>query len=389
MTVRIISTNQLLLPAHASVRRHPPTPESLRGPDYLDLFDAETVFCDVFQSGRDIVMVGPPLLNLEPLFTAATYSLDGETVKGFSTVPLDRAHRSRLVEAGAADTLSVDYGVARATVRVGADLNHLAQGRRVLLAMQRNNPIAWLGEWARLYEANNGVDAVVLYDMMSTEYSQDDLAGALKAVPGICVVIVVSWPFKYGVQPLDRLAGPWDSDFGQYVAWEHARRRFLMLAEAVTVSDVDEIFLAEDGRTIFEHAHASESGIVRFKQHDILPFVEREPTASRGISYADYYFYDPSAPLTTPKYAAIIDRLSDEHQLLVHSVARDYSPETDAIRGRQFLPMKLNWLKGSFDRIHPDRSGPCQHCMKDRRMIEAYDRARHAVSRPAAPSGTE
>ncbi len=50
------------------LRRESPRPEYLRGPGYQEQFDDLTVFYDCFRTadGRGTIMLGPPLLNLEP-----------------------------------------------------------------------------------------------------------------------------------------------------------------------------------------------------------------------------------------------------------------------------------------------------------------------------------
>ncbi len=49
------------LPAFSAARREPPRPVEAREPDYLDKFDAETLFYDAFMGSRGrIVLLGPP-----------------------------------------------------------------------------------------------------------------------------------------------------------------------------------------------------------------------------------------------------------------------------------------------------------------------------------------
>lgn len=351
---RVVFTSEVVLPTHGTLRRRSPRPPELQQSYYQDLFDSQTVFCDVFQSDGSVIMVGPPLLNLQDIFLSARYRIDGQSAGGPRTFELNRAQRTEL-DALAADDLTVEYGEYSAQVRIRSAMNDLFSERTVLVAMQRNNPLKWVTEWVRLYAEANGVDAVILYDLRSTHYSTQELSAAIAAVPGIHCSVVVHWPFKYGVKP-SRQGDPWDSDYGQYVAWEHARHRFLGKARAVTVSDLDEVFLAEDGRSIFEHAAESPTGIVRFRQRFIEPVVTSSPRSDTSVSFANYLHYDPSRPLSTPKYAVIMDKMGERNQFLVHTIAHDYTPETDAIIGRQFEAMKLAWDRGSFDRKHPDVS---------------------------------
>ena len=334
MISRIVRTTELVLPSHANIRRLPPRPPELQQGDYLELFDSQTVWCDVFRSGPRLTMVGPPLLNLRDRFLDAEYKFDGQLVSERpSSYPLNRAETMVL--------------------RVRADLNPLLRDKTVLVGMQRNNELAWIVDWVTFYVTVNRVNAVVIYDLMSTRTTADQVLAALEAIEGLDAALIVEWPYKYGAQP----SGPnqtWDSDYGQYVAWEHCRRRLLQETYAVTIADLDELFLAEDGRSIFDHAADNECGVVRFKQRFIEAAVERAPTAGKERSYDGYYFYDGSAPLSTPKWAAITDRLGEVNQLLVHTVDKIYEPYSDAVIGRQFKAMKLAWQRKSFERKHPD-----------------------------------
>ncbi len=159
------------------------------------MFDSQTVFCDVFESEGRVPSV-PHLLNLEPVLLSALFELDGQLVSGLQTQTLNRAQRSWLADSGSGDSLHLRYGRIEETVRVRSDQNHLLENRKVLLGMQRNNPLHWLREWASVFQSANAVDAVVIYDLMSTDYSERELLEALAGVAGIEVVIVVRWPYN-------------------------------------------------------------------------------------------------------------------------------------------------------------------------------------------------
>lgn len=377
---RIIRTSELVLPPHANIRRLPPREPEFQQPDYLERFDAQTVFCDVFRSGEDLVLVGPPLLNLEERFTDASYSLDGSPVPPPSFTALNRAQRGVIAGHNQGDDLLVDYDVDHsATLRIRSDLSSLFDGMNVLAAMQRNNELRWIRDWASFYVSVNDVQALALYDMRSNLYRMEDIAEALQGIRGLETVVIVDWPYKYGV-PAFSNGQPWDSDYCQYVAWEHCRRRFLRSARAVTIADLDELFLADDGRSIFAHAEDDPHGVVRFKQRFIEPAVKRHPTDAKTRTYADYLYYLPEKPLSTPKWAAILPRLEDKHQLLIHSVGNNHSAFSDVVIGRQFRAMKLAWQRKSFDRHHPDVQLTRAY-EKDAVLARAFDRVAQVQGR--------
>ena len=69
----------------------------------------------------------------------------------------------------------------------------------------------------------------------------------------------------YGPQGSERDHGapklPWDLNYAQFGVLEHARHRFLSLAEAVVNADVDELVVTKAKVSIFELVSRSETGI--------------------------------------------------------------------------------------------------------------------------------
>lgn len=353
--VRVVETSSLVLPTHANIRRLAPTPPEDQAANYYQLYDNMTVWCDVISNEQGIVAVGPPLMNLSDCFLEASYFADHQFLTAQPTIShLDRAHRVDVPIEGPVARLRVEYADRLDDEILTSPAMHaLFRDRRVLIGMQRNNPNGWLVEWAEFFVRENGVDALILYDLMSYGPPIEDFLPELAGVPGLDVIVIVKWPYKYGVQPA-RAGVPWDSDYGQYVAWEHARQRFIKEAFAVTIADVDELFLSRDGRSIFDHAAESQTGVVRFEERMILPAVTRTPRSDTTTSYSDYVFFNQDAPLSNPKWAAIVQRLGPTDQLQVHGVANHYEAFTDQIVGRQFMAMKLDWGKGTFARRFPD-----------------------------------
>ena len=66
--------------ASFGLRRDPPRPSGDRQPGYLDLFNSDTLFYDVFHGdhSRKVMLTGPPLLNCAGLLDSLTFRLPGQ-----------------------------------------------------------------------------------------------------------------------------------------------------------------------------------------------------------------------------------------------------------------------------------------------------------------------
>ena len=120
------------------MRRSPPRAVADRQPDYMERFDATTLFYDVFDDGEGcIVLSGPPLLNLHDEISLS-FAVDG--VSAFAELKdADRTQRSRvfargesLVIRGTVDTevtVGLEQGLGPAAVLGAAFAGALLQDR--------------------------------------------------------------------------------------------------------------------------------------------------------------------------------------------------------------------------------------------------------------------
>ena len=141
--------------------------------------------------------------------------------------------------------------------------------RKVLLTQSKNNDLAWIGDWVTFFARHHGCDAVLFYDNASTNYEMKAIYETISSTPGIEVVVVVHWPYKYGPPGTDRVPGlekklPWDSNYSQLGLLEHARTRFLSYAASVVNADVDELVLTKERVSIFELVSRSETGYLSY-----------------------------------------------------------------------------------------------------------------------------
>ena len=243
------------------VLREPPRPPAYRGPDYEQNFDFTTVFCDAFWSadGNRIVLIGPPLLNLEQ-------ALDFRFVSKPSNTTCDhKIHHciavDRIEVAAPLDTkqLSIETSLGEIELTPRPNLKGLFRGKRVILTKSKNNDLAWIHDWALFHQRRHGCDAVLIYDNGSTRYASQEVGDALATVQGLDQVTVIDWPFPWGV-----IDGAKDSKFSQMVVLEHARFRLLSDAKSVLQGDVDELVLTEGPETVFELVERSSGGYLRY-----------------------------------------------------------------------------------------------------------------------------
>jgi hypothetical protein len=355
------------------VRREPTRPEAHRVDDFEARFDAATLFYDAFR-GADgqIVLLGPPFLNLKP-------AIDGMTVVarpsgaacGFAVREWDR-HGQVLVNAPDGTThLTLRTSFGTLEVAVGPSEVDLFFGRRVLFTLSRNNRLNWIQDWIRFARDVHGADAVLFYDNASTRYSTRELAAAIGAVGGIAVARVVSWPYKYGPQGLDAWRF-WDSDYCQHGAWEHARRRFLEAAASAKNGDVDEMVVSADGGSVFEAAENDRFGIVRYRGRWVVGIGEPAAAPPEHVQHTDFATVQradirrrfgilPRDVLACPpKWTLVPARCPDNAQWRVHTVDRwPAALRTSARFGyRHFREINDNW---KYARTRAERFDPALH----------------------------
>jgi len=319
-----------------SPRRTAPRPSHLRPPDYADKFDDDTLFFDVFREGGRVVAVGPPLVNLVDELPGWTFAADGMPLRRPSITTLDRSHRMRFDVPQSAGSLSLSTASETVAVPIGANLSSAFAGTRALMTLQLDTDLDWVSDWVRWHVNAQGTDAVVMYDNGSTRYPLTDLLESI-SLPGIRSAAVVDWSFRYGPQGSDEL--PWDSDFTQYGAIEHARRRFLGQAAGMLSIDIDELVYAKGGRTVYECAERSPEGFVLFEG----TWAYTDPAWSAGRPrHADCTWTRPGDEATASKWCAIPARLPARSQLIVHS-AHGVSMPHPPIAYWHLRPISTHW----------------------------------------------
>ncbi len=366
-TTQILALATWRLSEDASVLREPPRPPEAREPGFEDRFDFRTVFYDVFELDGEIVLLGPPLLNLRDGLESARWRLDGVPVRvdlgvdrlgkiSFSRIAEDQVPRRAWLRRSRPRRLEIESVLGSATVEVSPSAADLFAGRRVLSTMQKENSLGWMRDWVSFHVQEHGVDAVLIYDNGSASYTPSEVLDVVASVPGVASAVVVPWRFPYGpVTSGDPAAHDYeertrghDSAFCQLGGLNHARLRVLARAEGVINADIDELVIAGDRRSVFAHAHESASGVARYRGRWIEGVAD-DPRPAGGttdddapVRHRDFVRFDPDATPALPKWT-VVDKGEGLGSFWRPHVIAGRSEFTEAVSYRHFRAISTHW----------------------------------------------
>jgi len=297
------------------LRRESPRPPELRNAAYASRFDWDTLFYDCYRVGPYVVLQGPPYRNLlAPLLSSAPLNA---AMQRWVRRPrlIDRDKRGEIWLRSDADRLTIAGPIGAYDLAVGPNLSHLFAGRRVIVTMSKDNAPRWIHDWVRFYRAEHRADGVLIYDNGSTRYNAAELQAGLRAAFPDLVVLVITWPFKYGAQgglagAVDGREAPWDSDYCQTGALQHARLRLLRKAKSVLNVDIDELVLSAHGRSIFAATERSGPGFIKFAGRWISGASPR-PVVEDSCRHADFIHCDRGETRTCPPKWCIVPASHD------------------------------------------------------------------------------
>jgi hypothetical protein len=311
--------------------REPPRPAAHREPGYQARYDFDTLFYDVFATadGRAILGIAPPLLNCEPQVRAAQFRRvpDGAPLQHmFLLSPFGALLRIDLRDEPLPRAISMQIGEHAVTIPVRRSNCAAFAGRRVIFTLSKDNPLAWIQDWARFNVCVHGADAVIVYDNNSSEYDALQLREALAEVDGLKSSLVVDWRFPFG--PGHGPNGEWDSNYCKNRALEHVRFRHCALASAVLNSDVDELVVSLGGGTVFERLAASGEPCLTYAGRwvtavrpgllgRLLRFVRRNRWQPH---HTDCVFLEANAPAYPNKWVADPRLCGEDGVWLTHSI---------------------------------------------------------------------
>ena len=356
------------------IRRTTPRPAELQYALYEELYDWDTLFYDVYRVGPHIVLQGPPMYNfLEILKTVEPFR---SAMRGFFPKAryFGEKKRGEIWMKSDANHIAFDSPLGHYTLPVQPNGADRFAGHRVLVTQSKNNEARWIIDWLRFHNRLHGATAAIIYDNGSTIYSADELQATLHAAVPEMDVLVISWPFRYGAQGGEVAAvngniPDWDSDFCQIGILQHARFRFLQKARSVMHNDIDELVIGTGGRTVFEAAEASRTGMVKFDGRWIAVATET-PIDQSQCRHADFAFDEGAAVENCPpKWCIRPHHFGHKYSWGVHNIfgAKGNAIGTDEFLFRHFRGVTTSW---KYERWAAEAPDPSQ-LVKDNALIAA------------------
>lgn len=355
----IYTPKRISLPKSGNFRRVPPRRPDDRQENYIERFDFDTVFSDVFiQDGR-VWMVAPPFLNLQMELEASKFVWNFKDVSNnIHFENLNRMSRASFPVEDENGRLDIDSTLGRWTINVERVRTAELDGANALVTQQQDNRLEWIAYWAFFNSQINGIDSVVIYDNCSSLYSAETVDQILGKIPGIRNHIVVKWDTPYGAP-----GGPnsvWDSDYGQHISWEHARRTFLREAATACIIDVDELPVSLSGNPVAQLVRESSNPVLLFRRQPIRQYRNRTQRDGKLRVHRDFSLGETRGAWLAEKYAFSPSRLPESSQLLVHQVlGGDFERSTDAsVIAGHFDGIRVRWRKGEKHQapVFTDRS---------------------------------
>jgi hypothetical protein len=308
---------------------------------FNDNFDWDTLFYDAVRlAPRELILIGPPLYRMKHHLRKEARFVDqhGETLSQ-AVYELDRVCLTviRSTNKYSIDKLSMITPTEITDIQINPR-STLFENQRVLITLQRDNPVAWMRQWMDYHEVNHRITAFLIYD--NNSFYRPELIDEFCGKPGRTIV-VVCWPFPYGPQGIDSLL--WDSDFCQYGMLEHAKYRYVYNADLVINGDIDELLLSD--RDISDIVTLN-GGIVSHGGFWVSPY-----SLSTGVSacdiaqdqrqYGDYAGVDETRNLSNRKW--IVDpKLCDRPaQWQVHQISGQRF--TRQVSYAHFMATHTNW----------------------------------------------
>ena len=356
-----IDLSPLELHPGSPIRRVMPRPPHLRQPDYEEKFDFTTVFYDCFRSldASWCVLIGPPLINLEPVVIPAIPNFfrcrSSSDVRLISHVPgKSRENPSTQLWLRTTQSRAALLNDAFRQSEIAVQPNHcdLFLDRKVLLTQSKNNELYWIGDWVRFFARSHGCDAVLFYDNGSTKYELPEIYETISSIPGIKVVVIVRWPYMRGPsgsemrglggsERVDGPPTPWDSTYSQPGILEHARYRFRARAQAVVNADVDELVLTRDKVSLFELLSRSSTGYLRYPGY----WIEGATTsAGKYRRHFDFCYRSTNSLESPPKWTVAPSRCSTAATWLPHRISgMDCDALSSLVSFRHFRAIGTDW----------------------------------------------
>ena len=347
---------RIVLPEDSKFLRRLPA-SKLDDPDFVKAFDQHTLFYDTFYDAETglITLVGPSLKTQRRFFRGAHFKVDGTPIPDF-TLDLVSPRTSQVSFPSPNDdpkNLRLFHRVQpvlNAQVLIGRAQHDKFAGKNALVAISKNNNLAWIQDWLSYYVTEHGANAVVLIDNGSTDYDLRALRQCIIGVKGLEAAEIVSAPFPFGPKAVDRIST--NSKFFHLSVLHIAHKRFLARANAVLSVDIDELVTKAGGQSVFEAVKATPRGFMSIP--GTWRYARRPATSDAVIRHADHVLRRKGRDGTMqPKWCLDPSGLAGGKYWRVHGILGERRYHDHDYRYLHCRQITTNW---DYDRDYEDEN---------------------------------
>lgn len=310
----------LVRPAHSAVFlargselvRLPRAPKRPRSRAFRDQFEHRALFYDCFwhHDGNDVLLVGPPPLNLQPHYEAARYcAIPSGIVLLAKYFPSRSSMSTRLTGVPSGTThIILNFAGEDHEIAVQPSLVKQLAGSRMLFTMNKDNDLGWIADWAHYHATIHQADTIVLFDNGSARYGLDELEKTLAGIPGLRNIVLISWPYRFGHRDNRVFAHHYWAHFLQISSMNVVLRRMGMAARAILNCDIDELVAPLTDSHVFELALNSHKGLAALEGQWVESVIDRQGNGSSTTAdyrHGDFSYIrrDPTSRLCPKKWA--------------------------------------------------------------------------------------
>jgi hypothetical protein len=309
------------IPKSWGIQRKPSNPTA-------KYFDRDTLFHTAVQFKNEIILIGPSFYNL--------HSFIKKNCKFNYPFTMESGHHISWIKlTGKADVLELSCHGEKIHIPVQQSTSRF-EGKPAIIALQKDNPIAWINQWIDYYKIIHNIEVFLIYDNASNTYTINELYEKTKRDD--IEVQIIDWPFFCGL---------WGkSDFCQRAAFEHAKFKYLHSCSLVINHDIDELLIKNLTKS---------KPYIGFRGVWIAPYefvnqISAHERPAKQRKYKDYYmvgtrktFQHPSKPIN--KWITV-PKISLHCQWDIHALT--YGPQLPYLQSKtlyygHYMAMNTNW----------------------------------------------
>lgn len=363
-----INLSSVILDKDQGCYRVPPREKVDQQSNYEDLFDFFTIFSDIYQTEEGVELLGPPLLNLKDPLKSGKIYIDGvDKTDKLIINEIDRISRSIIPDIKDARQIEIVFQDQKFIKDIQSNYSNFFLDRNVLVTHQRDNPLEWILYWVLFHVKHHNIDAVLIYDNGSSNYSTNEIKNILAKVQNIKKVCIVDWKIPFGLTGGHNQV--WDSDYGQHQFLEHALKRLLRYADCAIIGDIDELPLHDNNIPLPDLLKRVNQPVLSYSRRNIV-----NVGYSEGLQvHSTTWMYEADKPLINKKYSIAPRKLNLNTQLLVHQViGADVCFCTDLI-SRHFMSLRVDWRNGNYSPKPLQASSCYENLIEDSNLRYSFE----------------